>query len=104
MGSVSVVVLTMGDRPIELSVAIASARAQPGKVEVVLVVNGGSPDRSQADIVVEPGRNVGIPEGRNLGVAACSGDFICFLDDDGELRGDIFDAHAKRFTTILASL
>lgn len=95
MGSVSVVVLTMGDRPIELSTAIASARAQPGKVEVVLVVNGGSPDLSQADVVVEPGRNVGIPEGRNLGAAACSGDFICFLDDDGELRGDIFD-HARQ--------
>lgn len=83
MLSVSVVVLTMGDRPKELATAIASARAQTGvAVELVLVVNGGTPDLSSADVVVSPEENVGIPGGRNLGAAAASGEFLCFLDDD----------------------
>ena len=89
MHSVSVVVLTMGDRPEGLAAAIESARAQTGvELEVVLVVNGGDPDRSLADVVVEPGENTGIPGGRNLGAAAASGDFLCFLDDDAWYASD----------------
>ena len=89
MSVVSVVVLTMGDRPEPLAAAIASARAQTAvDVEIVLVVNGGEPDRSLADIVVDPGENLGIPGGRNAGATAASGDLLCFLDDDGELLGD----------------
>ena len=89
MHSVSVVVLPMGDRPEGLAAAIESARAQTGvELEVVLVVNGGDPDRSLADVVVEPGENTGIPGGRNLGAAAASGDFLCFLDDDAWYASD----------------
>lgn len=89
MATVSVVVLTMGDRPEALATAIASARRQRDvDVEIVLVVNGGDPDRTLADVVVEPGENLGIPGGRNAGSAAASGELLCFLDDDGELLGD----------------
>ena len=39
--------------------------------------------------VLTPGRNLGIPEGRNLGVAALEdSEVVLFLDDDGELIGD----------------
>jgi len=90
MPAVTVVVLTMGDRPAELAAAVESARRQAVDLEIVLVINGGDPDRSLADIVVEPGENLGIPEGRNRGAAAGTGALICFLDDDGALDGDVF--------------
>ena len=102
MPDVSVVVLTMGDRARELGAAVASARRQPVSVEVVLIVNGGSPDRSLADIVVAPDDNLGIPEGRNIGAAAASSAILCFLDDDGVLLDDVlgpaidaFDANPR---------
>jgi GT2 family glycosyltransferase len=98
MSVVSVVVLTMGGRPEALAAAVASARAQVGvDGEIVLVVNGGNPERSLADVVVEPGENLGIPGGRNAGAAATSGELLCFLDDDGELLGDnVFACAAQR--------
>lgn len=87
MPVVSVVLLTMGDRP-ELDAAVASVRAQRGvTTEVVIVANatpGEIPDR---DLLLEPGRNLGIPAGRNLGLASASGELVCFLDDDATLLG-----------------
>ncbi len=98
MPAVTVVVLTMGDRPAELAAAVESARRQAVDLEIVLVINGGDPDRSLADIVVEPGENLGIPEGRNRGAAAGTGALICFLDDDGALDGDVFGPAIAAFT------
>ena len=97
MPAVTVVVLTMGDRPAELAAAIESARRQAVDLEIVLVINGGDPDRSLTDIVVEPGENLGIPEGRNRGAAAGTGALICFLDDDGALDGDVFGPAVAAF-------
>ena len=97
MPAVTLVVLTMGDRPAELAAAVESARRQAVDLEIVLVINGGDPDRSLADIVVEPGENLGIPEGRNVGAAAGTGTVICFLDDDGELDGDVFIPAVEAF-------
>ena len=97
MPAVTVVVLTMGDRPAELAAAIESARRQVVDLEIVLVINGGDPDRSLADIVVEPGENLGIPEGRNRGAAAGTSALICFLDDDGVLNGDVFGPAVAAF-------
>lgn len=101
MTTVSVIVLSMGDRPVELAAAIASARAQNGVgIEVVLVVNGGQPNHADVDRVVEPGTNLGIPGGRNAGVGASSGDLLAFLDDDAEfLETDLLAAVANRFDT-----
>ena len=100
MPDVSVVVLTMGDRPTELAAAIASAKKQSGvDVEVVLVVNGGKPDVSDADIVLEPGGNLGIPGGRNLGAENSTAELICFLDDDGQLELGALLGACHRFAT-----
>jgi hypothetical protein len=86
---ISVIVLTMGNRPRELDTAIRSARRQVGVgVEVVVVGNGTSVDSVDADHRVELPENVGIPEGRNIGMAAGHHEFACFLDDDAEFMGD----------------
>jgi GT2 family glycosyltransferase len=101
----SVVVLTMGNRPVELDRSIRSALDQKNvDVEVVLVANGipgeWSPpiDDSRVRLVRLPS-NLGIPGGRNEGVAATTGDLILFLDDDGyypslELGRHLEDAFA----------
>ncbi len=98
MPDVSVIVLTMGNREDALAAAIRSARQQiEVAVEVVLVVNGGNPDRSLADIVVEPGANLGIPGGRNAGREAATGELLCFLDDDGDLHVGVLGSAKAAF-------
>jgi GT2 family glycosyltransferase len=98
---VSVVILTMGDRPSELRRAIDSVRRQQNvEAEVVLVVNGGNPDQSLVDKVVHPGENLGIPGGRNGGAAVSSSPVIMFLDDDGELVGtEVLSQLVRAFAT-----
>lgn len=92
----SVVVLTMGNRPEELARAVRSALEQEHvDIEVVLVGNGVDPvgdragaapfDDERVRTVTLP-KNLGIPGGRNRGVEASSGDVILFLDDDGWYR------------------
>ncbi|MDS1269733.1 glycosyltransferase [Lipingzhangella sp. LS1_29] len=85
---VSCVLLTMGDRSEELWRAIQSVREQRGTaVEVVVVGNGVAvPEVPSGTVTVNLPENVGIPEGRNRGVAASSGDVVVFLDDDGWYR------------------
>ena len=92
----SVVVLTMGNRPDELARAVRSALEQEhADVEVVLVGNGVDPvgDRAGAPPfddervkTISLPKNVGIPAGRNRGVEASCGDVVLFLDDDGWYR------------------
>jgi GT2 family glycosyltransferase len=83
--SVSIVLLTMGDRPDDLKRAVMSVLEQEGDPPEVVVVGAGAappPLPEGARSVVLP-ENEGIPGGRNRGVAASTGDIVVFLDDDG---------------------
>jgi GT2 family glycosyltransferase len=81
------VVLTMGQRPDDLRMAVESLLGQEG-VEVDIVVVGqawepaGLPEGVRGVGLPE---NVGIPAGRNAGVPETSGELLFFLDDDAAL-------------------
>ncbi|HEV3001099.1 MAG TPA: glycosyltransferase [Solirubrobacteraceae bacterium] len=89
------VVLTRGDRPEVLDLAVRSLLRQRGvDVDVAVVGNGwrpsGLPDGVRG---VHVERDEGIPAGRNAGVPAVEGELLFFLDDDAELVDD--DALAR---------
>lgn len=90
MTAVGCVVLTGGRRPDDLRLAVDSLLRQRGvEVEVVVVGNGCRPEGlPDAVRVVALPEDVGIPGGRNAGVAHVGGDLLFFLDDDASLRDD----------------
>ncbi|MFI6649262.1 glycosyltransferase family 2 protein [Streptomyces sp. NPDC050529] len=86
------VIITMGNRPVELRALLDSVAEQDGdRIEVVVVGNGSAvPDVPAGVRTVELPENLGIPGGRNVGIEAFgpSGadvDALLFLDDDGHL-------------------
>jgi GT2 family glycosyltransferase len=82
--TVSVIVLTMGDRPVELDRCLRSALAQDlNQLEVFLLGQGWEP-RGLPDGVRSLGIpvNLGSPAGRNFAVTQTSGEYFMFLDDD----------------------
>jgi GT2 family glycosyltransferase len=83
--TLSCVIITMGNRPAEVIRAIDSVLAQHGTpVELVVVGNGADVTRLPAGVrAIRLPENVGVAAGRNAGVAACEGDVVLFLDDDG---------------------
>ncbi|MFC7586331.1 glycosyltransferase family 2 protein [Nonomuraea antimicrobica] len=85
--TIGAVVLTMNDRPAEFTAAMRSLLAQRGvDLDVVVVGNGCVPDQVPGGVrTVELPRNLGIPEGRNVGAANVEGDLIFFFDDDAVL-------------------
>lgn len=73
------VLLTMGNRPIELAAALESA----GHEDALVVVN--SVDRVEIEggvAVHQLDDNLGVPGGRDIGVQVSSADIVAFLDDD----------------------
>jgi GT2 family glycosyltransferase len=99
---VSVVVLSMGNRPDELARALQSLLSQQGvALDVVVVGNGWVPTGLPAGVAaVALPENVGVPEGRNIGAGRTDGAILLFFDDDLEFDGD--DAVARvvaRFDT-----
>lgn len=89
---VGVVVLTMGERPQELSRALKSVLSQQlVRLDVVVAGNGWRPEFLPAGVRgLHIPQNIGIPAGRNAGAEQVSGDFIFFLDDDAELDDPLF--------------
>lgn len=83
----SAVLLTMGDRPVELHRSIHSILTQDEPPAEIIVVGNGVdvPDLPPAITNVHLDTNVGIPAGRNAGAQATHGDVVVFVDDDGWL-------------------
>ena len=96
------IILTMGDRPAEVSAAVASIRAQSVPADEIIVVgNGVELDPIDGATVVSLPENLGICDGRNEGAARATGDILFFLDDDARCLGDsvtadILEAFAAR--------
>ena len=85
--SVSVVILSMGDRADQLNEAISSVDQQLAcDTEVILVWNGIEADQEvRADQHISLNANVGIPAGRNHGASFATNELIMFLDDDAKI-------------------
>ena len=84
---VGAVLLTMGKRPEELARALASLKNQQGvTIDLVIVGNGWNPTvQFPHEKTLHLPENLGIPAGRNAGVAQVSGEYLFFLDDDAYL-------------------
>jgi GT2 family glycosyltransferase len=84
------VVLTEGRRPEQLADAIRSLERQRDvDVDIVVVGNGWAPDRLPEGVKsLALQENVGVPAGRNAGLAAVAGDLLLFLDDDASFPDD----------------
>ena len=89
------VVLTMGNRPAELTALLDSVAAQRGPaIETVVVANGVDvPALPEGVRGIRTEQNLGIPGGRNVGIEAfghdgAEVDVVLFLDDDGLLPQD----------------
>ena len=97
---VGVVVVTQGNRPDELRAALASVLAQTGvDLDCVVVGNGWEPtDVPETVRTIALPENIGIPAGRNAGIAEVRGDLVFLLDDDAALpQADTLQRLAERF-------
>jgi GT2 family glycosyltransferase len=85
-----VIVLTMGNRPDDLTRGLASVLNQREvQLDVVVVGNGWQPVGLPAGVKAHGlSENLGIPAGRNAGVSLVEGDLLFFLDDDACLPAD----------------
>jgi GT2 family glycosyltransferase len=96
------VVLTMGNRPVQLRRAVESIGAQASGAEIVIVANGVDSARLDVDDlrvrVVASDENLGVPGGRDLGLRSTTADIVFFLDDDAEVvSADLQDRALAQF-------
>lgn len=84
---IDVIILSQGDRRAETMRALESVRAQTGvDVTLILVGNGWAPEGFAEDVrTIHLEDNVGPAEGRNIGVAHGTSEFVFFLDNDAWL-------------------
>ncbi|HEX8556588.1 MAG TPA: glycosyltransferase [Pyrinomonadaceae bacterium] len=83
------VIITTHDRPRLLRRAVESARAASAAGAEIIVVDDASTDET-AEVCrglggiryVRADRNQGVAGARNLGLLACAGEYVSFLDDD----------------------
>jgi GT2 family glycosyltransferase len=80
----SIVILTMGNRPDDLARAVDStAPLRAAGAELVVVGNGADPGPLPDGVItLRLAENAGVAGGRNAGVDASNGDVVLFLDDD----------------------
>lgn len=86
----------MGTRPDDLARGLASLAAQSGvELDIVVVGNGWKPTGLPKGVkALHLAENLGIPAGRNRGVAEVAGDYLFFLDDDASIPSPAFLADA----------
>jgi GT2 family glycosyltransferase len=86
------VVLTQGGRPDDLARALGSVVAQRDvSLDIVCVGNGWEPvDLPDGVAALALPENLGIPAGRNAGVALVGGEYLFFLDDDASIPSPSF--------------
>jgi GT2 family glycosyltransferase len=100
---ISIVILTMGNRPEEVARAIASTQAlRAVGAELIVVGNGADPPPVPSGVAtLRLAENAGVAGGRNAAVHECSGDVVLFLDDDGWYPepGQLGEHVAHRFAT-----
>jgi glycosyltransferase involved in cell wall biosynthesis len=85
---------------------LESLLAQTYPAHEIIVVDDGSPDAT-ADVVARFGASItlirqangGTASARNRGIAAATGDVVCFLDADDEYAPDRLAAVAEAFAT-----
>lgn len=84
---VSIIVLTMGDRPEALDKSLRSALAQTyDDFEVFCLGNGWQPENLPEGVrSLAAEENLGSVAGRNFAVTQCECEFFLFLDDDAWL-------------------
>jgi GT2 family glycosyltransferase len=89
----------------DLREAILSAKEQTYPHIQLVVVDNGSVDGSVEMLtesfpevkLIRLHRNVGCPEGRNIGMINCDGEIIFSLDDDGTIEKDVIEKVVDAF-------
>jgi glycosyltransferase involved in cell wall biosynthesis len=104
--SISVIVPTY-DAPVLLPAVLASLGTQlyPRERAEIIVIDDGSPDRSEAALQQYQGSlplkpilleaREGRARARNAGIRAAEGNLVVFLDDDMTVNADFLSAHAQ---------
>lgn len=88
----------MGDRPEQLSEAVASILRSEPDAAITVVLNGAKPGVEVPDgvAVLESSTNIGIPAARQLAADSCSESILCFLDDDAWVLDGMCPASAAQ--------